>query len=301
MRAVSSSSMSLAASRLVRSQVALGDPASRATGRSSPTRAAPSRATRTGRASGPSSGRRPSAPAHRRPGRRQRPRVHGRWRTRALPARAPGAPRCALGWRGREADVAAARRRRVRALARRPPAAPDRAGARAALRRRTDSPGAKPPLARVLRRVDWRLDGSGILDRHAHLWVAPARPGGRPRRILSGDLSAAGAVWSPDGARVAYVERSRRRCRPAPAHAGVFTLARRRHRRAGRGRLARRRVPHAGLVARRHAHRVPRHRRAGRAVRRTRVGVGRHRRAAACRAISRLTCTSRSRRAMART
>jgi dipeptidyl aminopeptidase/acylaminoacyl peptidase len=60
------------------------------------------------------------------------------------------------------------------------------------------------PLARVLRRVDWRLDGSGIFDRHAHLWIAPARVGARARRILSGDLSAAGAVWSPDGSQVAF-------------------------------------------------------------------------------------------------
>jgi dipeptidyl aminopeptidase/acylaminoacyl peptidase len=62
----------------------------------------------------------------------------------------------------------------------------------------------KAPLARVLRRVDWRLDGSGVVDRHANLWVAPARPGGRARRILSGDLSATAAVWSPDGTHVAY-------------------------------------------------------------------------------------------------
>ena len=61
------------------------------------------------------------------------------------------------------------------------------------------------PRARVLRRVDWRLDGSGILDRHAHLWVAPARAGARARRIVAGDRSVAGATWSPDGRRVAYV------------------------------------------------------------------------------------------------
>ena len=61
------------------------------------------------------------------------------------------------------------------------------------------------PRARVLRRVDWRLDGSGILDRHAHLWVAPARAGARARRIVAGDWSVAGATWSPDGRRVAYV------------------------------------------------------------------------------------------------
>jgi dipeptidyl aminopeptidase/acylaminoacyl peptidase len=67
------------------------------------------------------------------------------------------------------------------------------------------SAGEKPPLARVLRRVDWRLDGSGFLDRHAHLWVAPARRGGRARRILTGDVSAESAIWSPDGRQVAYV------------------------------------------------------------------------------------------------
>jgi dipeptidyl aminopeptidase/acylaminoacyl peptidase len=62
----------------------------------------------------------------------------------------------------------------------------------------------KAPLARVLRRLDWRLDGSGIVDRHAHLWIAPARIGGSARRIVTGDLSAAGAIWSPDGAQVAF-------------------------------------------------------------------------------------------------
>jgi dipeptidyl aminopeptidase/acylaminoacyl peptidase len=61
-----------------------------------------------------------------------------------------------------------------------------------------------PPRARVLRRVDWRLDGSGIVDRHAHLWVVAARPGARARRLLAGDLSVAGATWSPDGTRVAF-------------------------------------------------------------------------------------------------
>jgi dipeptidyl aminopeptidase/acylaminoacyl peptidase len=60
------------------------------------------------------------------------------------------------------------------------------------------------PLARVLRRVDWRLDGSGVLDRHTHLWVVATRAGARPRRIVDGDRSVAGAVWSPDGARIAY-------------------------------------------------------------------------------------------------
>jgi dipeptidyl aminopeptidase/acylaminoacyl peptidase len=81
----------------------------------------------------------------------------------------------------------------------------------------------KAPLARVLRRLDWRLDGSGMLDRHAHLWVVPARIGARARRILSGDLSVAGAVWSPDGTQVAFASD------PGPdadlhARARIFTL-----------------------------------------------------------------------------
>jgi dipeptidyl aminopeptidase/acylaminoacyl peptidase len=63
----------------------------------------------------------------------------------------------------------------------------------------------KAPLARVLRRLDWRLDGSGTTDRHAHLFISPVRIGGRARRIVSGDRTVAGAVWSPDGTRVAFV------------------------------------------------------------------------------------------------
>jgi dipeptidyl aminopeptidase/acylaminoacyl peptidase len=82
----------------------------------------------------------------------------------------------------------------------------------------------KPPLARAMRRADWRLDGSGFLDRHAHLWVAPARAGARARRIVAGDRSAAGAVWSPDGRRVAFA------CDPdlegeVDARTRIFTVA----------------------------------------------------------------------------
>jgi dipeptidyl aminopeptidase/acylaminoacyl peptidase len=62
----------------------------------------------------------------------------------------------------------------------------------------------KEPRARVLRRMDWRLDGTGTLDRHTHLWVVRARAGARARRVVEGDRSVAGAVWSPDGARIAY-------------------------------------------------------------------------------------------------
>ena len=106
------------------------------------------------------------------------------------------------------------------------------------------------------------------LDRHAHLCVAPARADRREaRRIVSGDLSVAGAIWSPDGDPRRVRERSRSRRRPARAHAHL-------HRRRRRQRLRRARSPRwrgacrtPGMVARRPSHRLPRRRRGGRAVR----------------------------------
>ena len=61
-----------------------------------------------------------------------------------------------------------------------------------------------PPLARVLTRVDWRHDGDGIVDRHTHLYVQPARPGARARRLTHGDWSVESFAWAPDGTRIAF-------------------------------------------------------------------------------------------------
>ncbi|MDX6631601.1 MAG: hypothetical protein QOH00_3847, partial [Gaiellales bacterium] len=65
-------------------------------------------------------------------------------------------------------------------------------------------PPDRPPLARVVTRADWRLDGQGIVDRRTHLYVQDARPGARARRITRGDWSVESFAWSPDGRRIAF-------------------------------------------------------------------------------------------------
>jgi dipeptidyl aminopeptidase/acylaminoacyl peptidase len=60
------------------------------------------------------------------------------------------------------------------------------------------------PLARVIGRVDWRLDGDGYLDRHTHLFVQDARAGARARRLTRGDWSVESFAWSPDGRHIAF-------------------------------------------------------------------------------------------------
>ena len=80
--------------------------------------------------------------------------------------------------------------------------------------------GSRPhpaPLARRITRIDWRLDGSGLLDRWTHLFVvdvdadarrggrAPRAPGRMPRQVTSGDWGVSGIAWHPDGRTVAFV------------------------------------------------------------------------------------------------
>ncbi len=64
--------------------------------------------------------------------------------------------------------------------------------------------GKRTPLARVITRADWRLDGQGVVDRHTHLFVQEARAGARARRLTRGDWSVASFSWSPDAARIAF-------------------------------------------------------------------------------------------------
>jgi dipeptidyl aminopeptidase/acylaminoacyl peptidase len=58
------------------------------------------------------------------------------------------------------------------------------------------------PVARVVSRLDWRLDGHGLRLHPRHLWLVPRR--GRPRRLTAGPWSAAEPVFAPDGESVVF-------------------------------------------------------------------------------------------------
>ncbi len=85
-------------------------------------------------------------------------------------------------------------------------------------------PTAGEPLARVIDRVDWRLDGDGYLDRHTHLFVQTARAGARARRVTRGDWSVESFAWSPDGKRLAFTA-DPRECADLAAAPAVYAVA----------------------------------------------------------------------------
>jgi dipeptidyl aminopeptidase/acylaminoacyl peptidase len=63
----------------------------------------------------------------------------------------------------------------------------------------------RPPVARVVSRLDYKRDGVGFLDgRHAHLFVVAAG-GGEPRQLTMGAWSVGGFSWAPDGRSLAVV------------------------------------------------------------------------------------------------
>ncbi len=62
----------------------------------------------------------------------------------------------------------------------------------------------RTPLARRITRLDFRDDESGHIDRRAHLWLMPFRPGATPRQLTHGDFDALNPAWSPDGHRIAF-------------------------------------------------------------------------------------------------
>jgi dipeptidyl aminopeptidase/acylaminoacyl peptidase len=60
-------------------------------------------------------------------------------------------------------------------------------------------------LARRVRRIDWRLDEVGFVDRWAHLHVVEARREAEPRQLTAGDWGVSGIAWAPDGRSIAFV------------------------------------------------------------------------------------------------
>ncbi len=62
----------------------------------------------------------------------------------------------------------------------------------------------RTPLGRHIRRIDWRYDGTGHVDRWEHLFVVAARKGARARQLTRGDFGVSGIEWAPDGASIAY-------------------------------------------------------------------------------------------------
>ena len=68
-------------------------------------------------------------------------------------------------------------------------------------------PAAAPgeaPLARVIRRIDWRFDEEGFLDRWSHLFVVEASRGAAPRQLTEGDWGVGRIAWHPDGSTIAF-------------------------------------------------------------------------------------------------
>jgi dipeptidyl aminopeptidase/acylaminoacyl peptidase len=64
--------------------------------------------------------------------------------------------------------------------------------------------GRGEPTARVIRRLDFRYDESGFLDRWAHLFVVDAAPRAPARQLTAGDFGVAGIAWHPDGRTIAF-------------------------------------------------------------------------------------------------
>jgi dipeptidyl aminopeptidase/acylaminoacyl peptidase len=64
--------------------------------------------------------------------------------------------------------------------------------------------GDEEPTARVIRRLDFRWDESGFLDRWAHLFIVGAERGADARQLTEGDYGVGGIAWHPDGRTVAF-------------------------------------------------------------------------------------------------
>jgi dipeptidyl aminopeptidase/acylaminoacyl peptidase len=59
------------------------------------------------------------------------------------------------------------------------------------------------PTVRVLRRIDWRMDGEGLLDHPRHVHLVPLS--GRARRLTKGSWSASNVRPHPDGRSIGFL------------------------------------------------------------------------------------------------
>jgi dipeptidyl aminopeptidase/acylaminoacyl peptidase len=60
------------------------------------------------------------------------------------------------------------------------------------------------PLARRIRRIDWRYDDAGHVDRWEHLFVADVDSRANPVQLTEGDHRVEGVAWRPDGRAIAF-------------------------------------------------------------------------------------------------
>lgn len=63
---------------------------------------------------------------------------------------------------------------------------------------------ADDPTARRIRDYTWRLDGAGVRDEFASLWITDVDDP-KPRRITKPDFNVDAAAWSPDGSQIAFL------------------------------------------------------------------------------------------------
>ncbi|MFL5681454.1 MAG: S9 family peptidase [Chloroflexota bacterium] len=60
------------------------------------------------------------------------------------------------------------------------------------------------PLARVIRRIDWRYDDTGHVDRWEHLFVVAVERGAKAVQLTEGDHRVESIAWRPDGRAIAF-------------------------------------------------------------------------------------------------